>query len=134
MTYNTEKSEKIKSLFSSSPERSYSAAEIVEIICPDGKGESTVYRIIAKLTEEGYIKKITDGKSRHVYYQHLGSDECALHLHLKCKECGMLIHLDGKTSHTLEENLLETEGFMLDGGAMLFGKCNGCRKREGAKK
>jgi hypothetical protein len=39
----------------------------------------------------------------------------------------MLIHLDEQTSHDLEENLLATEGFMLDGGAMLFGKCKGCR-------
>lgn len=127
MTYNTEKTAEIKRIFSTSRERAYSAREICELICPDGRGKSTVFRIIAKLAEEGSIKKITDKSSRHVCYQYLGQEGCSMHLHLKCKDCGMLIHLDEKTSHMLEENLLSSKGFLLEEGSMLFGKCNACR-------
>lgn len=131
MTYNTEKRTAVISFLENNSSRAFTIDEIAERLSPDGKGKSTYYRLISKLVEEGAIKRISDEKTRHTTYQHLGNTECGEHLHLKCKECGKLIHLDHRTSHAVEDKILEMGGFSIDEGAILFGKCKGCK--EGAR-
>lgn len=131
MTYNTEKRTAVISFLENNSSRAFTIDEIAEKLSPDGKGKSTYYRLISKLVEEGAIKRISDEKTRHTTYQYLGNTECGEHLHLKCKECGKLIHLDHRTSHAVEDKILEMGGFSIDEGAILFGKCKGCK--EGAR-
>ncbi len=126
MIYNTEKRTRLIDFLSSHPNEAYTAEEICKNILDDERGKSTVYRLIARLVEDGAVHRISDVKTRRITYQYIGSLSCSEHLHLKCKECGKLIHLDDVTSHILERRILKSEGFMLDGGAMIFGKCEGC--------
>ena len=133
MTYNTEKRIRIIAILKESEGRAYTIDELSAAVCPDGKGRSSVYRIVANLCRDGELRKITDAQSRHTTYQYLGSHECAEHLHLKCKGCGRLIHLDCETSHMLESKIMSANGFTIDDGAMLFGRCEDCtRGGEGA--
>ena len=125
MTYNTDRRGEIISLLSSESDKAFTTEEICKRIITEG-GKSTVYRIISDLTAKGIIKKLSDPNTRHVRYQYLGKRSCAEHLHLKCKECGKLIHLDGITSHILEKRILKSEGFALDEGALLYGRCESC--------
>lgn len=126
MTYNTEKRAEILEFFSKSGERAFSAEDICAAILKNGRGKSTVYRLISKLVDQGALIRISDAKTRHVTYQCVNTGSCAEHLHLKCKGCGRLIHLDEKTSQTLETQILKLEGFTVDDGALLYGMCQNC--------
>ena len=126
MTYNTEKRAKLLSFLSNGGGQAYTARDICSAILKDGRGKSTVYRIISKLVDEGELRRISDGKTRRVTYQLIHTGHCSEHLHLKCKECGRLIHLDDETSHMLENRIKSANGFALDDGALLYGKCESC--------
>ena len=125
MIYNTEKKTKIYELLSTCRDKAFSVDEICQRVLSGEGGRSTVYRIISDMVKCGKVKKLTDEKTRHTTYQFLGG-ECHEHLHLKCKDCGRLMHLDHETSHLLEEKILGTSGFSLDGGCIIFGRCGDC--------
>ena len=97
MKYTTGKKEAIIAFLSENSAKAFTLEEIAAAITPDGKGRSTVYRIVAELLEEGKVHRYSDGKTRHCTYQYTGT-ECHSHLHLKCRECGKLIHLTDKVS------------------------------------
>ena len=126
MIYNTEKRSEITALISKNADKVFTIDEICKDILTDGKGKSTVYRIISAMVDEGIVRRISDGKNRHVTYQYLGMGGCCEHLHLKCKTCGRLIHLDEDTSHSLERSILSSRNFIIDTGATLFGRCADC--------
>lgn len=126
MRYNTEAKSRVAAFLASVGSRAFTVDEIVASLSEDGSGRSTYYRIISDMVKDGKLKKITDERSRHTTYQHLGCDRCADHMHLKCRECGRLIHLDCETSHLLEERIRAVGGFSLEEGSILFGRCKGC--------
>ena len=134
MIYNTEKRTKLIDFLSSNSMEAFTAEQICQRILDGDCGKSTVYRLISKLVDDGIIHRIADAKTRRVTYQYVGSGDCSEHLHLKCKECGRLIHLDGITSHILEKRIFKSEGFTLDGGAMIFGRCEICVNGAGGNK
>ena len=126
MVYNTEKRTRLIEFLSKNSKNAYTAEEICHNILEDGCGKSTVYRLISRMVDDGILHRISDAKTRRITYQYIGSQDCSEHLHLKCTECGKLIHLDYTTSHILEKRIFKSEGFALDCGAMIFGKCGGC--------
>ena len=126
MKYNTGKRERIIKFLRINSARSFTLEEISAEIVPDGNGKSTVYRIVSELVADGKIKRLSDGKTRHCTYQYVGDDGCISHLHLKCRDCGKLIHLCDEISREFANALLSEDGFTLDAGAMLFGKCADC--------
>jgi Fur family ferric uptake transcriptional regulator len=128
MTYNTEKRAELLRFFSERSTEAYSLDEVCEILLPDGKGKSTVYRLISRFVDEGAVRKIADVRTRHNSYQWIG-EGCSHHLHLKCTVCGQVIHLDHETSHKFENTLRAALSFMLDEEqTLLFGTCKGCTK------
>lgn len=134
MIYNTEKRTRLIKFLASNSNEAYTAEQICQNILDGERGKSTVYRLIARLVDDGIIHRISDAKTRRITYQYIGSRGCSEHLHLKCKGCGKLIHLDDVTSHILERRIFKSEGFALDGGAMILGRCEGCLYNErGAK-
>ena len=134
MKYNTGKKKQITDFLSENAHTAFTLEEISETVAPDGKGKSTVYRIVSELVEAAVVKRISDGKTRHCSYQYIGSCECKSHLHLKCRDCGKLIHLDRNTSENLTAALRENGGFTLEYGCMLFGKCERCEGDENIQK
>ena len=130
MKYNTGKKKQITDLLSENANAAFTLEQISEIVAPDGRGKSTVYRIVSELVEAAVVKRISDGKTRHCSYQYIGNGECKSHLHLKCRDCGKLIHLDRSTSENLTAALRENGGFTLEYGCMLFGRCEGCEGYE----
>lgn len=126
MTYKTAKKEELLSFLSKSGGHAFTVEEICDAILEGGSGKSTVYRLISRLVDGGEVRRIADGKTRRVTYQYIGTGHCSEHLHLKCKECGRLFHLDGEISKTLEKRILKSNGFEIDDGALLYGKCKSC--------
>ena len=128
MTYNTEKRNELLEFFESNSDTSFSLEEICKRLAPDGRGKSTLYRQTAKLVEEGYVSRMPVG-SRKFVYQYMDKRICTEHLHLKCLTCGKLLHLDHRTTSALEESLLSSSGFVIDGGCILYGKCIFCNSK-----
>lgn len=126
MTYNRDRKEEIIALLSTESDLSFTAEQICEKVLGSGGGKSTVYRIISSLVEEGVLKRISDGKSRHVKYQYLGEKLCSEHLHLKCRSCGRLIHLNKTASESIISSLESSEGFLIDCTEILSGSCTKC--------
>ena len=126
MKYTTGKKEAIISFLRNESARSFTLAKICEAIAHDGKGQSTVYRLVSELVSDGTVRRISDGKTRHCTYQYVGGAECRSHLHLKCRECGKLIHLERSLSAKLLSDVYMAGGFTVEGGGMLFGKCKDC--------
>ena len=130
MKYNTGKRERIIKFLRINSAKSFTLEQITFEIVPAGKGKSTVYRIVSELVAEGKVKRLSDGKTRHCTYQYVGDESCVSHLHLKCRDCGKLIHLCDEISKEFSNALLSEDGFMLDAGAMLFGKCADCTSQK----
>lgn len=128
MKYNTGKRKQIIDFLSENAHSSFSLEEISERVAPDGKGKSTVYRIVSELLDAKVVKRISDGKTRHCSYQYIGSCECQSHLHLKCRDCGKLIHLNKDISESFATELRKSGGFKLEEGCMLFGQCANCEE------
>jgi Fur family ferric uptake transcriptional regulator len=126
MTYNTEKRAEILSFLGSCRGEAVTIDSICNSILKDGKGKSTVYRLISKLVDEGAVRKISDARTRHVTYQYINGGSCAEHLHLKCTVCGRLLHLDDETTHLLENKIFNSRGFRVDDSSLLYGRCGDC--------
>ena len=95
-------------------------------------GQSTVYRLIKKLCEEGTVKCFSEGKK--FLYQLAGGDECHHHLHLKCTQCGRLLHMDHAQSEKLIEDIYGANGFAVsETDTTLFGTCGACKERKNAQ-
>ena len=127
MGYNTGKRERILTFLSENGDRSYTLEEICAALTEDGKGKSTVYRIVSELVGEGCLSRLSDGRTRHCTYQYVGDEHCHHHMHLKCKGCGRLVHLDEGVSRDFERTLMAIGGFTIEEGTMLFGTCRECK-------
>ncbi len=129
MTYNTAKRNELISFLSQNGGQAFSIDDICSRILVNGCGKSTVYRLMAKLQEQGLVRRIFDGKTRSATYQYIDTGRCAEHFHLKCKGCGRVIHLDDVTSHILESRIFKSEGFSVERGMLLLGNCRDCKAK-----
>ena len=95
--------------------------------CP--LGQSTVYRLIKKMCDDGTLKCFSEGKK--FLYQLVGSDDCHHHLHLKCTQCGKLLHMDHAQSERLIGDIFGANGFAVsEEDTTLFGTCGACKMNE----
>ncbi len=127
MTYDTGREKALLSLLKQSGERGLTLGQICRILTPDGKGKSTIFRLLAALTERVSIRKLPDGQSRHFIYQYTEDAHCRSHLHLKCIDCGRFIHLADRLSRLLCDAVADEGHFALDEEkTLLFGRCESC--------
>lgn len=132
MSYHTEQKAALVTFLSENAQRQFTVRELARAVAERTEiGESTVYRLIAGLVEEGRVRRFAVGRS--FYYQFVGGENCDSHLHLKCLACGRLFHLDGSVSQFMRRQILATNRFRLDEGeTVLFGTCHDCMGQEGA--
>lgn len=127
MTYDTGREQALLALLRESGEQGLSLHEISARLTPGGKGKSTIFRLLASLVEQGTVRKLPDGQSRHFIYQYTESAHCRSHLHLKCMGCGRFIHLTERLSRLLCEAVATEGNFSLDEKkTLLFGRCAAC--------
>ena len=135
--YHTEQKRILEAFMSENRDRSFTIDEITEglsEISPEGSapGRSTVYRLIAKLVEEGKARKFVKPESRKASYQLVTCEHCDSHLHLKCTDCGKLFHMDGAVSDELLRRIRGYSDFLVDEEeTVLYGRCAGCCKGNG---
>lgn len=89
-------------------------------------GQTTVYRFMEKLVEEGRVRKFTsDGIA--ACFQYIDSTACHSHFHLKCLTCGKLIHLSCSYLEQLEQHVRHEHDFTIHSGRTIFyGVCHDC--------
>ncbi len=131
--YNTRQRDEIISYMKTIAGTHITVSEIVEHFSQSGKkiGATTVYRHLARLIDEGRVKKYTLGGSDASCYEYIenGSRCCKPDCyHLKCEKCGRLIHLDCRELSKIQTHILDAHGFQLNMfRTVLYGVCKECR-------
>ena len=124
-TYNTHQR---KSLIDFLQSNSSKAFTIEEIISEIGEiSQSTAYRLMTKLVEEGLVHRTVKGNSRSFVYQYINDKKCEGHLHMKCTDCGKVYHLDSNTTAQIQSNIMNSTSFEVDSHTVLLGKCSVCK-------
>lgn len=97
-------------------------------------GQSTVYRQLERLVDEGVINKyIIDGNSPACfeYVGEEGADDTHICFHCKCESCGKLIHLHCDEVEELQKHLYKKHKFRMDSRRTVFyGLCEACEQKE----
>lgn len=146
-TYRTAARRQLVELFSARPDRHFTAEQVCALLCDteeriaqsDGTrrgefiGKSTVYRQLARLCDEGLLRRFEDtdtgGTAVHVY-QYAAGEECRGHFHLKCTDCGRVIHLECDHTDPLLTHIRAEHGFSVDcGSSILYGRCDRCQRK-----
>ncbi len=139
VTYQTKQKQILYDFLLVHADKQFSAREIAGRIKEENKiGESTVYRLIKNLTDEGVLRRFNGSNGKSVVYQFAGqTGHCHEHFHLKCSDCGALVHLDCNLLNSFRAHMGEHHGFLLDPVKTIFyGSCAHCAKQktEGAIK
>lgn len=129
--YQTKQKSLLIDFFKKNTKKQFSMNEIISAVCPDGKGKSTIYRIISQMTNSGNLIKM-QSESKAVVYQYVGEGtDCSSHFHLKCSQCGALIHLDCEHIDKISKHILDEHNFILDMKKTVFyGICKNCQNKE----
>ena len=122
--YSTGQRERILAFFSSHRERAFTSEEIIEAV--DGAVQSTVYRLIPGLVEEGYLTRIPSG--RGYAYRYSDPEHCPNHMHVECAVCGRTCHLDQELSDALGRLVEDGTGYKALSSTVIKGICPECRK------
>ena len=126
MQYNTSQKTAVLDIFKKNPDKQFSADEVFTMVCSDGCGKSTVYRLLTNMCSDRLLKKYVKEGSKKSVYQ-LAGTHCSHHIHLRCVECGTVIHLDDVFSRDIQNKIFETQKFTIDESvAILPGKCDSC--------
>ena len=134
--YQTEQKRQLISFMAAHANEQFSAEELAEILVQapgegvKAPGKSTVYRLVAGLTEEGVLRRFPREGGRGWLYQFHKASGCSGILHLKCSKCGLLQHLDPATSEALLRQIRSDRGFTVDNDtSVLYGLCASCEKK-----
>ncbi|MCR4616740.1 MAG: transcriptional repressor [Lachnospiraceae bacterium] len=97
-------------------------------------GQSTVYRQMDYLVEEGLVNKYIIDVNSPACFEYVGDgheDEQIACIHLKCETCGKLIHLKCSEMQELEHHLFGTHNFKIDPTrTVLYGICEKCQNQK----
>lgn len=126
--YNTKQRSHIIDIFSSSPDKCFSARDV--IAATEGVGQATVYRTLSLLTDEGVLNRYR-GNGEDMFRLACDSKtEC--HIHMVCKNCGSMIHSDCSFIDEISRHLMTEHSFTLDtASTVIYGVCGSCSVKEG---
>ena len=129
--YDTEQRRTLTSILEQNPDRQFSALELADLcaqIKPEMKiNASTVYRLLARLVEEGKAERSAAPDGRQLLYRYLDSCECAEHIHLKCKKCGQILHLeDEQAEKSLVAAMAKCHFTVDEAQSLIVGVCGNC--------
>ncbi len=130
--YKTKQREILLDYLESIPGVHITASDVCEYFKGHGAniGQSTVYRQLESLVDEGIINKyIIDGNSPACFEyvganSHEDADTC---FHCKCEKCGKLIHLHCDELEEIQVHLYEEHRFKMNPMRTVFyGLCEQC--------
>lgn len=130
-SYNT-KARKVILDYLENASKTVSALEIIEFLNANdiSINQTTVYRYLNRLLEEGKVIKVIDNSSQKALYQLSRDKTCEGHIHIQCVSCGRLEHLDCDFMEELHEHIEKSHNFdLLCEGSILLGKCSECNQK-----
>jgi Fur family ferric uptake transcriptional regulator len=91
-------------------------------------GQTTIYRHLEKLANDGKIRKYILSGGKSACYQYIeGGKKCRGHFHLKCEQCGDLIHLDCGLLDKIQRHLFKKHDFQINMlKTVFYGTCKKC--------
>lgn len=136
--YKTKQREKLIQYLSVNGGKHVTACDAAEYLKEQGVsiGQSTVYRQLESLVDEGIVNKYTVDSMTSACFEyvdpgrHEKQDVC---FHCKCVQCGRLIHLHCDELNEIEEHLFKEHRFKMNPYRTVFyGLCEDCMKGENA--
>ena len=130
--YKTKQREILLDYLESVPGVHITASDVCEYFKSQGAniGQSTVYRQLESLVDEGIINKyIIDGNSP-ACFEYVGTnshEDADICFHCKCEKCGKLIHLRCDELEEIQVHLYEEHRFKMNPMRTVFyGLCEQC--------
>lgn len=126
--YHTQQRKILIDFLQKNHEKAFTIEEIINSIGDSGISQSTAYRLITKLCEDGTVTRSASDKGRCFVYQYTNTEKCEGHLHMKCTGCGKVYHLDSGITSTIQNGIKNSTNFEIDSHTVLLGKCNTCKE------
>ena len=130
--YKTKQREILLEYFETMSGVHVTAGDVCEYLRSHGAsiGQSTVYRQLESLVDEGIIKKyIIDGNSP-ACFEYVAPDsheDAEVCFHCKCEKCGKLIHLHCDEMEEMQAHLYAEHKFKVDPiRTVFYGLCDRC--------
>ena len=93
-------------------------------------GQTTVYRNLNKLVENGTVRRYTISSIDSACYEYIPDESVETSFHLQCEECGELTHFQCKAMGEIHQHMYEGHSFLINPSKTVFyGKCPGCLNR-----
>ncbi len=124
MSYSTGQKDKILAFFSIHRDKAFTLDEVIAAI--DGARQSTVYRLVPKMVEEGLLMRVHSERGHA--YRYSDPDSCPHHMHVECVLCGSMCHLDEETSRKIRRIIEEKTGYSVSLSSLIRGVCPECAK------
>ena len=130
--YKTKQRDILLSYLQSVPGVHVTASDVCEYFKEQGAsiGQSTVYRQLESLVDEGLLTKYIIDSGSPACFEYVEPDSHAdteVCYHCKCEKCGKLIHLHCDEVESMQEHLYEHHKFKLNPMRTVFyGLCEQC--------
>ncbi|MCL2355422.1 MAG: transcriptional repressor [Oscillospiraceae bacterium] len=91
-------------------------------------GQTTIYRYINMLVNDGLVRKYIVGIGQPACFQYTSTTKkCETHYHLKCNKCNRVFHVECEMFEDVEKYLQEKHCFKIDNSKLLlYGICKQC--------
>lgn len=130
--YKTKQREILLSYFEKLPGVHVTALDVCNYLKDQGAtiGQSTVYRQLESLVEEGIVKKYVIDMNSPACFEYVVTDgrkEPEACIHCKCEKCGKLIHLHCDEMEAMLAHLHREHGFRVNPTrTVIYGLCEEC--------
>lgn len=128
--YKTKQRDVILSCLAENKGQHVTVAMIMDYLKEKGEsvGQTTVYRNLELLVNEGVVFKYSAPEGMGACYQYAEqSEDCLKHYHLTCIQCEKLMHIECKMFDELTKHLSKEHKFRIDNfKTVLYGYCDNC--------
>ena len=130
--YKTKQKEIVLGYLASVPGVHITASDVCAYLKEQGSpvGQSTVYRQLESLVDEGVLSKYIIDSNTPACFEYIGADShgnAEVCFHCKCEKCGKLIHLHCDEMEEIQGHLYKEHRFRLNPMRTVFyGLCEDC--------